>query len=79
MTTEIEATLVRYISEEILEFDEPISRVENLLADDMIDSLGMLRLVAYIEATFDKKIPPADFTIENFRNVEALVSYLDSA
>ena len=70
------STIVSFISEELLELDEPIGADENLLADDMIDSLGMLRLVAFIEATYSVKIPPQDFTIENFRTAVVLSDYL---
>ena len=54
----------------------PVGDDENLLADGMVSSLGMLRLVAFIEASYDIKVPPGDFTIENFRTLEALVTYL---
>ena len=68
--------IVGFISEELLELDEPVGADENLLADDMIDSLGMLRLVAFVEATYSVKIPPQDFTIENFRTAAVLSDYL---
>ena len=68
--------LIRFISEELLESDEPIDADENLLAEDMVDSLGMLRLVAWVEATYGIKIPPEDFTIRNFRTAELLSGYI---
>lgn len=68
--------LINYISLEILELDELLDENENLLADGMVDSLGMLRLVGYIEANWHIKIPPQDFIIQNFRSVNALVTYL---
>lgn len=73
----VKSSLIEFISDEILEFDQPVSDDENLLADDMIDSLGMLRLVAYIEATLQVKVPPADFTIANFRTIDAICQYLE--
>lgn len=49
---------------------------DNLLLDGMIDSLGMLRLVAFIEKTFEIQIPYEDITIENFNTINSLVTYL---
>lgn len=70
-------SLLDFICEELLEDEEPVSAEENLLADGMIDSLGMLRLVAFIEAEFEVKVPPQDFTIQNFRSVAVVDQYLD--
>lgn len=68
--------LQRFISEEILEFDEPVEPDENLLADGMVDSLGMLRLIGFIEVTWSYKVPPEDFVVANFRTIQALDTYL---
>ena len=76
---EFKQTLTDYICEELLDDDEPVGARENLLADGMIDSLGMLRLVAFIEESFGFKVPPEHFTIENFRTIDAIESYLRDA
>jgi acyl carrier protein len=68
--------LCRYVSEELLEDDEPVAADENLLADGMVNSMGMLRLVAFIDDTWDIRVPPEDFTIENFRTIAAIDAYL---
>ena len=72
----IAETLSAFISDDLLETDEPVAADENLLADDMIDSLGMLRLIAFIEATYSVRVPPEDFTVENFRTIAVLAEYL---
>lgn len=72
----LQETLLAFIREELLDTDEALDADENLLADGMIDSLGMMRLVAYIEAEHAIKVPPQDFTIENFRTVALIVRYL---
>ncbi|MDJ0991447.1 MAG: acyl carrier protein [Desulfobacterales bacterium] len=53
-----------------------MNRTDNLLADGMVDSLGMLRLVTYIENLLDIKIPHSDLVIDNFRNIEVISQYL---
>ena len=73
---DIKKTITDYISEELLDDDEPVAADENLLADGMIDSLGMLRLVAHIEQALGIRIPPEHFTIDNFRTVDAIDAYL---
>ena len=72
----IKDALRQYIGEELLEDETPVADDENLLADGMVSSLGMLRLVAFIEASYGIQVPPGDFTIENFRTLEALDTYL---
>lgn len=69
-------TLRRYIAEELLETEDVIEDHENLLADGMVDSMGMLRLVAFIDETWNIKVPAEDFTIENFRTIGCLDGYL---
>jgi acyl carrier protein len=70
--------LCRYVSEELLEDDEPVAADENLLADGMVNFMGMVRLVAFIDDTWDIHVPPEDFTIENFKTVAAIDAYLSA-
>ena len=72
---EIEQTLTAYISDELLSGD-PVDGDDHLLAEGMVDSLGMMRLIAYIEVSFAIKVPPEHFTIENFRTINAISAYL---
>jgi len=74
----IKNKLCAYISEELLEDDDPIDANDNLLADGMVDSMGMLRLVAHIDEKWNIRVPPDDFTIENFKTIAAIEAYLTS-
>ncbi|MGI9319987.1 MAG: acyl carrier protein [Thiogranum sp.] len=67
-----------HISREILGTGNPVDREQNLLLDGAVDSLGMLKLVAFIEMTYDIKVPPEQFTIENFRSVNVISNYVSS-
>ena len=69
-------TLRHYIQEDILEDDSDIEVEENLLTETGIDSLGMLRLVGFIESTYEIKISPIYFTIDNFRNLNAISDFV---
>ena len=48
----------------------------NLLADGLLDSLGVVRLVAFLEADRRLTIPPEDVTLENFHSLRAIADYL---
>ena len=74
----IKEELCAYISGELLEDDDPIEANDNLLADGMVDSMGMLRLVAHIDEVWNIRVPPEDFTIENFKTIAAIEAYLNS-
>jgi acyl carrier protein len=50
---------------------------DDLLAEGIIDSLGILQLVAFIEEKFNFTVPDEDVVIENFMSVNALSTYLD--
>ena len=73
---DLKAILTEFVSEELLDLDEPVSADESLLAEGMVDSLGMMRLVAFIEQEFDYKVPAGDLTIQNFRTIGVLSDYL---
>ncbi len=71
-----DTTLTEFVSQELLSGRHSVAADENLLAEGMVDSLGMLRLVAFIEERFGIRVPPDQFTIENFRSIETLSAYL---
>lgn len=72
----IQKTLQDFISKELLSGSFEIETDESLLADGMVDSLGMLRLVTFIEETYSIQIPPEDLVIENFFTIDVIASYL---
>lgn len=55
-----------------------VDESENLLAAGIIDSLGILQLVTFIEEKFGIEIPDEDVTIENFHSLESLTAYVAS-
>ncbi len=75
-TLEIQETLKQFISEELLNTRDTIDGDDNLLIDGMVDSIGMLRLVAFIEESYNLKVPYEDLTIENFGTVTVITGYL---
>jgi acyl carrier protein len=70
--------LRNFIVEELVSDEAPLGLDDNLLADGMIDSLGAVRLIAFIEERFGFQIPSKDLVIENFRTIHRLAAYLES-
>ena len=75
---EIQNTLLDFIAKDLLK-DRPnlvLKPDDDLLSSQWVDSLGVMRIVAFLEQQYDVTIPPTDITIENFINVKTIVSYL---
>lgn len=65
--------LLRYVNDELLrernlraEMDTP------LFADGWIDSLSILKLIAYVELLVGRQIPAEEIVMENFRTVDTI-------
>ena len=69
--------LVDYIKKEIMHnANAKLNENEDLLSAGILDSLGILQLVAYIDQTFGIEVPDEDVVYENFNSVNALTEYL---
>ncbi|PKO13685.1 MAG: acyl carrier protein [Chloroflexi bacterium HGW-Chloroflexi-10] len=51
---------------------------DDLLSEGIIDSLGILQLVGFIEEEFNIQIADEDVVLENFQSVAALNQFLTS-
>lgn len=75
----IQETIMKFIHGELLTGSEgSIEPDDNLFTGGLVDSLGIMQLVAYLETTLKIKIPPQDLIPDNFRSVSAMTSYLNS-
>ena len=72
----IETRLGDYVSQELLDGRYAVAADESLLADGLVDSLGMMRLVGFISDSFDLEVPPEDIVIEHFSTIERMARYL---
>ena len=50
---------------------------DDLLLSGLVDSIGVMRLVAFLEQTYAVRVPPQDLTVTNFTSVEAIDDYLE--
>lgn len=70
-------SIIQFIKSEISNKKlEDVNGDEMLFDSGIIDSLGIMRLIAFIENESQKKIPYQDLTVENFSTVNRIVAYL---
>ena len=65
-----------YIRKEIANGRE-VSKDESLLAAGILDSLAVVKLVAYVEDEFDVEIPDSDFDPDNFESVATITELIE--
>jgi len=76
-SNQIKDSLDDFIQKELL--DEPFAGLADeadLLTTNLIDSLGWMRVVEFIESAHGFRVPPEDITIENFINLDTLSAYV---
>ena len=75
---DIKQTLARFILDELVS-DPDVTALgpeDDLLDDSIIDSLGIMRLIGFVEQRYGYVVPSEDVTVENFETVNAIVGYL---
>lgn len=76
-TDHIESLVTHYIRRELLRnVDAVIDPEESLFTSGYVDSVGIMRLIAFVEATLGLTIPPTDLVPGNFRTVRTMAAYL---
>jgi acyl carrier protein len=71
----IDADLIAMITEEVT-YGEPVEAETDLLLTGLVDSIGVIRIVTWIEDHLDIRIDPGDVVLENFQTVARMVAYL---
>lgn len=68
-----------FIVDEMLSgiYDRPLTVDDDLIESGIIDSLGIMSLLAFIEERFSLKIPPEDLLPENFSSINSIVALVD--
>ena len=82
VSTEIERVenrLLEFIRTELMAPGTAIGRDDELLSGDLLDSIAVLRLAAFVGEELGVEIEPADFVIENFRSAKVLAAYVQRA
>jgi acyl carrier protein len=71
--------ILRFVNEDLVQEAITIDSGDDLLVSGLIDSMSIMRLVAFIEKEFNVAIPPQDVIIENFENVDAISEYIGNS
>ena len=72
----MEAALIAFVNEEILAGHGHVGGDDEIVLDGTLDSLGVARLVGFIEAEFAISVPAQDVTIEHFRTITTMAEYV---
>jgi len=78
MTERIESLIVGFIQDELTDgvAVDAIDRDENLFASGVVDSVGIVRLIAYLKEQLGVSVPPTDLIPENFRTIRVMATYM---
>jgi acyl carrier protein len=69
--------LMSLLADEILAEDEEFGPATDLLRSGLLDSMGVVQVVDWLEVRLSIEIDPADVTIEHFRSVDTILAYVD--
>lgn len=72
---EISQYIKKFIKEE-LQVNNDIIDTTSLFNEKLIDSLGLVSLVSFIEEKFDIKIKSEEINEENFDSIESISNYI---
>jgi acyl carrier protein len=75
--SEHETALTEFVRNELLHGRKmALTEDADLLSAGIVDSLGILRLVAFMEERFGVKVPDEDVVFENFQSIKAMAGYV---
>jgi len=68
-----------FISHELLHdtMDTPLKDEDQLIESGIIDSLGIMTLLVFVEEKFSLQIPSEDLVPENFDSITAISNLID--
>ena len=70
---QIEEQLIDYFKQNA---DMTVDSKTLLLEEKIIDSMGVIELVAFIEATYGVELTDDDLTVENFKDIDTIVKLI---
>ena len=74
-TAEIENKLIDYFKEKV---DTVVDSDTLLLEEKVIDSMGVIELVAFLEETYKVEFIDDDLTVDNFKTIDSIVKLIIS-
>lgn len=75
---DVKQTLEKYITEELLLGQRSkLDPEESLTASGVIDSLSLLRLISFVEETFNVQVEDTELSPDNFETLNLMVSLVE--
>ena len=76
--SELRAELLDLINTEVsLDPATPVEADTDLLLTGLVDSLGVVEVVAWLEDRLDVTIDPVDVVLENFQTVDLMITFAE--
>lgn len=76
-TQRIERLIADFIRGELVGDETTVIELdENLLTSGLVDSVGIVRLIAHVTESLEVTVPPTDLVPANFRTVRVMAAYL---
>lgn len=76
MDKEMKEKIRRFIKNRFMQAGESIDDHSSLFGGNVIDSFGMIELMAFIEEHFKITISPIEVTIENFDSINKIIELI---
>lgn len=76
----MEEIIIKHIENELAneDIEDGLEASDDLLGSGIIDSLGMMKLVTFVEEQFNIEVAPEEMIIENFMTVKNICEYINS-
>lgn len=73
----VEQQLIDFVNDEVsLDPSATVVGETDLLLTGLVDSLGVIRIVHWMEDTLGLVVDPADVVLDNFQTVDQMVAYV---
>jgi acyl carrier protein len=69
-------TILEFIREEADLDDEEVTADTSLFRDQLLDSMNLTALIAFLEETFAIRVKPMDIVFENLDTVNHMLAYI---
>lgn len=69
-------TILEFIREEADLDDEEVTVDTSLFRDQLLDSMSLTALIAFLEETFSIRVKPMDIVFENLDTVHHMLAYI---
>jgi acyl carrier protein len=75
--SEIERDVRAFIAENFIVMDGDLAVDDSLTLNGVLDSMGVLELIMFIEERFGVTVPDEDTLPENLDSIERIIGYLE--